>query len=139
VIKMGRRELIPEIKAAQTLSDLKKVLAKVVADSLVYDVANGEFKPDVEDDHIAPEFDPSEKFHRAYWAKVVSFTAGATKPLKIGRIYKGVETQIDCYVTERIRELYQAGRLAADDYVLVQFVDGDSDKPIAIEKAYKSW
>ena len=74
-----------------------------------------------------------------YWAKVQAFTASATKPLKIGRIYKGVETQIDCYVTERIRELYQAGKLTAGDFVLVQFVDGDPDKPIVIEKAYKSW
>jgi len=81
----------------------------------------------------------TDKHGRAYWAKVRSFNAGAAKPLTVGRIYRGTEIVIDCYVAERIRELYQAGKLAVDDYVIVQFVDGDPDKPVAIEKAYKSW
>jgi len=81
----------------------------------------------------------TDKYGRTYWAKVWAFKAAAERPLTVGRIYKGREVEIECYVTERIRELYQAGKLAVDDYVLVQFVDGDPDKPIAVEKAYKSW
>jgi len=81
----------------------------------------------------------TDKFGRTYWAKVVSFAASAEKPLKVSRAYKGQEITIGCYVTERIRELNEAGKLAAGDFVLVQFVDGDPDKPIAVEKAHKSW
>ena len=47
------------------------------------------------------------------------------KPLTVGRIYRGQEIEIECHVTERIRELYQAGKLAT----------GDFDKPIAVAKA----
>jgi len=78
-------------------------------------------------------------YGRTYWAKVKSFSVGVEKPLKVGRDFKGAEVEIDCYVTERIKELYQAGKLAAGDYVLVQFIDGDSDRPIAVEKAHKTW
>ena len=81
----------------------------------------------------------AEQYEKIYWAKVRSFSAGSVRPLRVGRIYRGQEVETNCYVTERIRELYQAGKLAVDDYVLVQFVDGDPDKPIAVEKAYKSW
>ena len=83
--------------------------------------------------------DALDKYQAVYWARVRAFSTTAVKPLKVGRIYKGTEIEIDCYVTERIRELYQAGKLAVDDYVLVQFVDGDPNKPLAVEKAYKSW
>ena len=82
---------------------------------------------------------PIDKYAKAYWARVRSFNTGTEKPLRVGRIYKGAEIEIDCYVTERIRELYQAGKLAVDDYVLVMFVDGDPEKPVGVEKAYKSW
>jgi len=82
---------------------------------------------------------PTDRYGRTYWAKVVSFSAGAEKPLKVSRTYRGQEITIDCYATERVRELNATGKLAAGDIVLVQFVDGDPDKPIAVEKAYKSW
>jgi len=78
-------------------------------------------------------------YGRTYWAKVKAFSVGTEKPLKVGRDFKGAEVEIDCYVTQRIAELYQAGKLAAGDFVLVQFVDGDPDNPITIDKAYKSW
>lgn len=78
-------------------------------------------------------------YGRTYWAKVKAFSVGAEKPLKVGRDFKGAEVEIDCYVTERIREFNAAGKLAAGDIVLVQFVDGDPDKPVVVEKAYKSW
>ena len=81
----------------------------------------------------------SIEYDRAYWVKVRSFDMNAEKPLRVGRIHKNQEVETNCYVTERIRELYQAGKLAVGDFVLIQFVDGDPDKPIAVEKAYKSW
>ena len=82
---------------------------------------------------------PTDKHAKTYWAKVRSFNAGSVRPLRVGRIYRGQEVETNCYVTERIRELYQAGKLVADDYVLLQFVDGDPEKSIAVEKAYKTW
>ena len=80
-----------------------------------------------------------KKFGHAYWAKVRSFNIATEKPLTAGRIYKGQEIEINCYVTERIKELYQDGKLNIDDYVIVQFIDGDQDKPVAIAKGYKTW
>ena len=71
-----------------------------------------------------------------HWARVDSFHAGEQKPLRVKRQWQGRKITVDCYVTQNIADMYQAGNLAAGDVVLVIFVEGDLDKPIAIDKVY---
>ena len=85
-----------------------------------------------------------QTFGRIYWAKVVSVNLENEKPLRVGRkwgsdVTRPEDYEVDCYVTERIKELYQDGKLSEGDIVIIQFVDGDAEKPVAIAKGFKTW
>jgi len=75
----------------------------------------------------------------AHLAKVSGFQPASDKPLVVSRIWKGQERIVSCYVTEQLKDLYLAGTLVVGDFVTVDFIEGDIDKPLAMVKVYKSW
>lgn len=40
---------------------------------------------------------------------------------------------------QSVVDLYQAGELAVGDFVLMLFVDGNENQPLATQKVYQSW
>ena len=76
------------------------------------------------------------RFYTVYWANVDAINVAAPRPLTVTRMWQGNPISLNCYVTKRIVELYQAGQLAEGDGVLVAFIDGDQTKPIALEKIH---
>ena len=74
-----------------------------------------------------------------HWAVVSAFDAAQPRPLNVTRTWCGHQIGVDCYVTQDVADNYQAGNLKIGDYVLVDFVDGELDKPLAVGKIYKSW
>jgi len=56
------------------------------------------------------------------------------KYVQVTRTIEGQELTAWCYVTYSMLQAYQAGDLAQDDYVIVEFVDDDLNKPITIDK-----
>ena len=74
-----------------------------------------------------------------HWAQIESFSPSEVKPLTVTRNWRGHTITLDCYVTQDVVDNYQAGNLAVGDFVLVDFVDGDLDQPLAITKIYESW
>lgn len=73
------------------------------------------------------------------YAQVEDFNTAIEKPLKVKRTFAGTVHHVWCYVTEDIKNLYLAGNLVVGDVVIVNFVDRDLNKPIVLQKVYKSW
>jgi len=74
-----------------------------------------------------------------HWAVVDAFNPGQEKPLNATRNWHGHQITLDCYVTQVVVDDFLASNLDVGDFVLVDFVDGDLDKPVAVTKIYKSW
>lgn len=74
-----------------------------------------------------------------HWAKVDSFDPTGEKPLIVLRLWNGAWRPIACYVSEILRERFQAGELVVGDFVLIDFVGGDINKPLAITEIFKTW
>ncbi len=74
-----------------------------------------------------------------HWAVIDSFDIGQVKPMRVRRTWKGVEYTVNCYVTDGIKDQYQAGDIAVGDYVLVEFLEDDADKAIVFAKVFKTW
>jgi hypothetical protein len=74
-----------------------------------------------------------------HWARILEMNPGQERPLRVQRTYRGEQFTVRCYVTKDLVDLYQAGELAVGDFVLVMFVDGDRNQPLATQKVYKSW
>jgi len=81
---------------------------------------------------------PIDEFGKTYWMIVRDFLVGVSKPLRVGRVYGKAEVELDCYITDRVLELCQTGKLNVDDVVMVQFIDGDPAKAIVVDKIHKS-
>ena len=73
-----------------------------------------------------------------HWAVVNAFSPSAEKPLQVKRNYCGAEYTVNCYVSQDLVDLYPAN-LQVGDLVIVDFIDGEMDKPFASQKVYKSW
>ena len=69
-----------------------------------------------------------------HWAKVDSLDLTKQKPITVKRTWHGREYQVDCYVTENIKDQYQAGNIAIGDYVIVEFLDDDAAKAVVTAK-----
>lgn len=74
-----------------------------------------------------------------HWARIESFSVGTKKPLNVIRSWKGHTIRLACYVTQDIVEAFQSDRLSVGDYVIVEFMDGSLDSPVAVQKIFKSW
>ena len=75
----------------------------------------------------------------AHWARVAAFNPGTEKPLCVKRNWHGADVEVNCYVSQGVKDAYLGGTLAIDDFVLVVFVEGEIDKPLAVEKIVKTW
>lgn len=74
-----------------------------------------------------------------HWAVIVSIEPANEKPLRVRRLWGGEEYQLNCYVTEAIKDQYLAGDIAIGDYVLVEFLDDDPNRTLVFAKVFKTW
>lgn len=77
----------------------------------------------------------AEQYNRIGWARVKGFTVGTNKPLKISRIHDA-NAEINCYITDKVLQLCQMGKLNIDDVVLIQFMDRDPKKAVVVDKVH---
>ena len=75
----------------------------------------------------------------SHWAQIDSFNVAAKRPLSVTRNWKGHAISLDCYVTQDIADAFRDGKLSVGDYVIVEFMDGNTDLPVAVQKVFKSW
>jgi len=71
--------------------------------------------------------------------KITAFQPGNPKPLVVTITYRNVDFSRSCYVTQDVADAYVAGTLHVGDWVIVDFLEGHEDKPIAAQKVYKTW
>ena len=119
---------------------------KVMLDSLIDLVELPQEKPLSERvlalENIVEE--PSIPPHSQHIGKVISIDVTKAKPMKIARKWQGVVYNVDCLVSLNIAALYQAGKIAVNDYVIVSFIDEIPDTQeielaIVTDKVFKSW
>jgi hypothetical protein len=96
------------------------------------------FEQDVIDEGYVEELYPIT-LAETHWAKVSAFDPEAEKPLEVKRAWHGKEVSVDCYVTQSIKDAYLAETLVIGDFVLIVFVDGDIEKPLAVEEIVQTW
>jgi len=82
--------------------------------------------------------------HSEHIAKLKAVNASQAKPAIVTRRFMGQNYDVNCLVTQSVKELYQAGSIQVGDYVLVSFIEEIPDtveKHIAIitDKVFKSW
>ena len=76
--------------------------------------------------------------------KLISVNTSVAKPATIRRKYMGETYDVSCFVTQSVKDQFQAGDIQINDYVLVSFIDENpngTEKNVAIltDKVYKSW
>jgi len=74
-----------------------------------------------------------------HWAIIDSIDLALEKPVKVRRTWQGREYKVDCYVTENIKDQWQAGDIVVGDFVLVQFLDDMADRAVVFSKVLKTW
>lgn len=72
-------------------------------------------------------------------ARVSAFSVGVERPLKVVVSYRGVDFPLDCYVSQDLVDAYGAGQLVVGDFVVIDFLEGHEDKPLAAQKIFKTW
>lgn len=85
---------------------------------------------------IQPEVEPPLSTH---WAQVNAVDELKTKPLQVRRTWNGKEYVFWCYISNTIKEIWDANKLNIDDFVVVDFIEHEKDKPLATEKIIKTW
>ena len=91
------------------------------------------------DGSVGVELQATDVTASPHWARINAFNPGQAKPLNVTRNWKGHQIALDCYVTQVVVDDFLASNLEIGDFVLIDFVDGELDKPIAVTKIYKSW
>lgn len=66
-----------------------------------------------------------------------SVTIEATRPARIKRVWNRNDYYYTCFVTQTVKNEYQAGNIQIGDYVLVHF--DDIGEQVVTAKVYKSW
>ncbi|MEE9202047.1 MAG: hypothetical protein V3U31_02485 [Dehalococcoidia bacterium] len=74
-----------------------------------------------------------------FWAVLEAVNIAAVKPATVRRNWAGTDYTIDCYVSQHVKDEYQAGNIVIGDYVLVEALDWDPDKMGVLAKVYKTW
>ena len=82
--------------------------------------------------------------HSEHVGKLISVNPSQLKPAVVRRKFEGELYDVNCLVTQSVAELFQAGKIQVNDYVLVSFIEempDETEKNIAIitDKVYKSW
>lgn len=72
-------------------------------------------------------------------ARIKSIDVSKAKPITVTREYEGQEFDINCVVTEDIKEQYQAGKINTGDIVIVTYCEERQDQAIVLSKIFKSW
>jgi len=71
---------------------------------------------------------------------IKSINVSAARPIVATRTYNGEEFDLNCLVTENIKDQYIAGKIKVGDYVIVTYCTHDyPDQPIVTAKIFKSW
>ena len=91
------------------------------------------------DGSVGAELEDQDALTTPHWAQIDSFNPSLAKPIQVTRTWQGRSLQTRCFVTQAIKDAFQAGDLAVGDFVLVLFVDGDRDLPLAVSKILKTW
>ncbi|MEA3311562.1 MAG: hypothetical protein U9Q76_05025 [candidate division WOR-3 bacterium] len=70
------------------------------------------------------------------YARIKNIDSGRTdkKYVQVTRTIEGQELTTQCFVTYSMLQAYKAGDLAQGDYVIIEFADGDLNKPIVMDK-----
>lgn len=82
--------------------------------------------------------------HSEHIAKLKAVDPAAVKPATVTRKFMGELYDVACFVTETVKDQYQAGDIAVGDYVVVSFIseypDGEERNiPIVTGKVFRSW
>lgn len=77
-------------------------------------------------------------------AKLKAVDTALAKPATVTRKYQGQLYDVNCLVTESIKDMYVAGTLQIGDYVLVSFIDEipetqEISVAVITDKIYESW
>jgi hypothetical protein len=88
--------------------------------------------------------EPLQPPHSQHIGKVISIDVTKAKPIKVARKWLGVTYNVDCLVSQNVVTIYQAGKLAVNDFVIVSFIDEIPDTTeielaIVTDKVFKSW
>jgi len=68
-----------------------------------------------------------------------SVNIGNARPATVAREHGDLECDIDCFITESIKDQYQAGDIQVGDYMLMAYDNLQPDKPVLVAKIFKSW
>jgi len=85
------------------------------------------------DTGLVEEGQPLIVKYNTHWAEVKGFQSG-DRPLKVERTIGEKNYKFNCYVTESLRKLYNKSELLIGDKVLITFVEGNINKPLALDK-----
>ena len=73
------------------------------------------------------------------YAVIIGADLQAEKPLQVRRTYMGQDFTFWCYVTQDLKDLYDAGNLGLGDVVSLVYIDGDVEMALAQQKVFKTW
>jgi len=105
-----------------------------------FDLQHGRIWADMEAELIAEGYlTPPAPPLCTHWAIIDSFSIGREKPVRVTRTWEGKEYQVDCYVTESVKDQFQASDIAVGDYVMVEFLDDDPNRATVFAKVFKTW
>jgi hypothetical protein len=68
------------------------------------------------------------------WATVTGFTVDSSKPLRVSRDKR----EFNCYITDRVLQLCQNGKLNVDDVVLVQYLGSEQKNAVVVDKIHSA-
>jgi len=80
---------------------------------------------------------PPEPPHSTHISVLTAVDVSKARPAQVKRKWEGKDYYYDCFVTETVKDQYQAGNIQVGDYVLVHF--DDIGEQIVTAKVFKSW
>lgn len=117
------------LKAGKTIEDFTLQHGQIWKNHEAELIANGYMEP-------PPEPTPPLCTH---WARIAEINLETEKPVRVKRTWNGKEYQVNCYVTENIKDQYLAGDIVVGDFVLVQFLEDSADRAVVFAKVFKTW
>jgi len=88
--------------------------------------------------------DPEDLPHSQHIAQLTGVDVNRAKPLEVTRRFHGIEYTENCFVSQNVISLYQSGKLAIGDYVIVSYISETPnyesyELPIVVDKVFVSW
>jgi len=82
--------------------------------------------------------------HSEHIGKLMAVNATAARPATVRRKFMGTTYDVNCLVTQEVKDEYQAGKIQLGDYVIVSFIDEIPDTEevniaIVTGKVFESW